>query len=264
MAVGARRKILNSCIRSAMYPYRSSCRLPPSHAATHRRLPALRESLALLGFALLLGSGAANAGYPQNWTPAELALAPPYCPDAQTFGYGDKYGGHMSPNAPKWVALMGDGFWAVHHYCWAIINLARAQRPSTPQVERQGLRASAIQDMEYVIKNAGPDFILLPEIYTKIGEVHLLLNHEADARDAFAKARGIKPDYWPAYSEWALYLQRTGHKEEARGIVQEGLTHAPSSKTLRRLLAELGGNPASIRPRGAEATAQESTKAAKP
>jgi hypothetical protein len=27
---------------------------------------------------------------------------------------------------------MGKSFWAMHHYCWALVNLNRAQRASMP------------------------------------------------------------------------------------------------------------------------------------
>ena len=116
--------------------------------------------------------------------------------------YGDAYT-NPSPNAPKWVGLMGKGFWAIHHYCWALINLRRAQKPSMPANERQSTREYAIDDMNYVIENTPADFILLPEIYTKIGEVLLSLKRAPEARDAFAKARALKPDYWPPYFQWA-------------------------------------------------------------
>src|SRR5579864_6167854 len=46
-------------------------------------------------------------------TPDEWRLLPIYCPDTQGF----KYGAHQGPNAEKWVAMMGETFWALHHYC---------------------------------------------------------------------------------------------------------------------------------------------------
>lgn len=211
--------------------------------------------------ALLLASSCVSAGMPTNISKSEMALIPAYCRDAQTFGYGDAYY-NTSPNAPKWVAMMGKGFWAIHHYCWALINLTRAERPSTPPVIRKGLREGAISDMNYVLEHTTPDFVLLPEIYTKIGEVQLLLKNPAAARDAYAKASVLKPDYWPAYSQWAEYLETTGNKAQARAVVEDGLAHAPSSQTLRRMHVELGGDPASIRPPGNSTPAEKSGNSA--
>ncbi len=237
-------------------------RLPESPPRSHRLIPARLADEArssrcihiaqrvllrtILAGALVTSPSVATAGYPDGWTPAEMALAPRYCPDAQGFGYGDAYY-NTSPNASKWVAVMGKGFWAVHHYCWATINLHRAQRPSTPAVIREGLRDAAIRDMQYVIKNTDPDFVLLPEIYTKMAEVQLLLKRETDARNSLAKAREIKPDYWPAYVTWAEHLQAQGQKALARKVDEEGLSQAPSSKTLHKMLIDLGGDPKTIR-----------------
>jgi tetratricopeptide (TPR) repeat protein len=212
--------------------------------------------------ALVIVSSIVCAGQPSDITPTEMALIPPYCRDAQTFGYGDAYY-NTSPNAAKWVGMMGKGFWAIHHYCWALINLGRAERPSTPRVIVTGLRESAIQDMEYVINHADPDFVLLPELYTKIGNVQLMLKNPTSAHDSFAKARVLKPDYWPAYAGWAEYLQAAGYKAQAREVVANGLAHAPSSRTLRQMFVELGGNPASI-PRGEGQAATEKPDKATP
>jgi len=204
----------------------------------------------VVGEILLALAFAATAAKPSNITSAEMALLPEYCADVQGFKYGDAFY-NTSPNAPKWVNLMGHGFWAMHHYCWALINLGRAQKPSMPANVRQATREYAIDDMQYVIANTSSDFIMLPEIYTKIGEVLALLNRPAEARDAFARARSLKPDYWPPYFQWATYLRQTGQKTEARQLVEEGLSYSPGAKPLQKLLVELGGDPGIVsqRPR---------------
>ena len=203
-----------------------------------------------VGGLLLACTASAFAGKPDNVTEAEMALLPRYCPDTFGFKYGDAYT-NTSPNAPKWVGMMGKGFWAMHHYCWALINLGRAQKPAVPANLRQATREYAIADMQYIVKNTEPDFIMLPEIYTKIGDVQLSLKHPSEANDAFARARSLKPDYWPAYIGWAEYLRRAGEKARARELVAEGLSYAPQSKTLRSLFTELGGDPATVQPRPA-------------
>ena len=195
-----------------------------------------------IGSLLLASSTSVLAGKPDNVTDAEMALLPRYCADVQGFKYGDAYY-NTSPNAPKWVGMMGKGFWAMHHYCWALLTLGRAQKPMVAPNLRQAMREYAIGDMQYVIENTTPDFIMLPEIYTKIGEVQLLLKHPTEANAAFARARSLKPDYWPAYIGWAEYLQRAGEKAKARELVADGLS-SPQAKALRTLFTELGGDPA--------------------
>ena len=204
----------------------------------------------MVGSLFLAISANAIAVKPDNITEAEMALLPRYCPDTYGFKYGDSVT-NTSPNAPKWVGMMGRGFWSMHHYCWALINLGRAQKPSVPAYVRKATRDYAIDDMKYVVQNTTADFIMLPEIYSKIGEVLLSLQRPQEAREAFAKARSLKPDYWPPYFHWANYLRQIGQKAQARETAEEGLSYAPQSKSLRSLLTELGGDPATVQPRAA-------------
>lgn len=99
-----------------------------------------------------------------------------------------------------------------------------------------------------MVKNTDDSFILLPEILTWIGRTELLLNNPKNAGEAFAKARMVKPDYWPAYTRWAEYLQAKGFKKEALEIVRAGLQHAPEAKALNTLYRDLGGKPGDIPP----------------
>jgi hypothetical protein len=101
----------------------------------------LLNILLLLVFSVLPGLSIANK--PANITPAEMALLPSYCRDTQGFGYGDAYY-NTSPNAPKWVAMMGKDFWHMHHYCWALINIRRSERASLSENEKLALRKSAL------------------------------------------------------------------------------------------------------------------------
>jgi tetratricopeptide (TPR) repeat protein len=179
---------------------------------------------------------------PENITDGELALTPPYCQDVQTIRYGDATT-NTSPRAKYWVSLMGKSFWALHHYCWGLINLRRAQMPGVRPEIKTGLLTSVANDYMYVIHNSTPDFVLLPEIYTRLGEVQLLRSLPGQADEAFEQARRLKPDYWPAYSRWADVLIRAGQKSQARQLVEEGLRQAPDAKALRDQYRKLGGDP---------------------
>ena len=207
--------------------------------ARHARVAAL----ALAGFVAALGATGALAGKPDNISESEMALIPPYCADANTFRYGDATT-NTSPNAPKWVGMMGPGFWHIHHYCWALINLNRVQKAGVPATIQSFTREDALSDMNYVIRNTDASFVILPEIYTKMGEIYLQLKKPRDAEVAYAKAWQLRPDYWPPYAQWASFLAQSGQKARAREIAEEGLRNAPSSRTLRMLVRDLGGNPA--------------------
>ncbi|WP_153110272.1 tetratricopeptide repeat protein [Propionivibrio limicola] len=176
---------------------------------------------------------------PQNVTEAELQLLPRYCRDTQWFP--ERYAQQRN----YWVSRMGPTFSHMHHYCWGLTNLNRARRADVRLGKRMGSLNDILNDFHYVTNQAPPDFVLLPEIYTRIGEVQLLLRAPNRANEAFARARNLKPDYWPAYSQWAEYLMQIGKRPEALKIVTSGLKHSPESKVLREQYRILGGKPGS-------------------
>jgi tetratricopeptide (TPR) repeat protein len=200
-------------------------------------------------------AGIAAANKPDNITDAEMKLLPRYCPDTMGFKYGDAYT-NTSPRAGHWVALMGKGFWAMHHYCWAQINLPRAKRSGVSPQAKRGILEGVRSDYQYVLNNTTVDFIMRPEVLSRLGEVELMLANPNAANIAFSSARELKPDYWPAYSHWAEYLIRTGKKAEAKQLLQTGLEHAPNAKVLAEQYRIVGGKPSEIVPK-AKAPAQE-------
>jgi tetratricopeptide (TPR) repeat protein len=195
----------------------------------------------LLAGIAALGLSVANIGE------GEMALLPPYCIDTMGFKYGDAYS-NPSPRAGHWVGLMGKNFWAMHHYCWALIDLKRSGAAGKTPQERLFHRESAVGDIGYVVKNTSPNFILLPEILTTLGGAYLLLSRVGEANDAFENARKLKPDYWPAYTDWAAFLIKQGQKTEAKALVKTGLEYRPDVKELQNQYRLLGGNPSEIVP----------------
>lgn len=199
----------------------------------------------LIGSWLAAASLAVWAMEPKNITPAEIAALPRFCPDTQTFKEGVDFS-DRSPSTRKWLAVLGKHFWHIHHYCWALINIHRAARASTPAKEKLALHLEARGDLGYFLSKADADFVLLPEILTWSGRVHLLLNEPKQASEAFAKARSLKPDYWPPFFHWAQFLHTKGKNAEAMEIVRTGLQYSPEAKPLLLLYRDLGGKPADI------------------
>ncbi len=170
---------------------------------------------------------------PPNITAGEKALLPEYCADTQTFGYGDAYS-NTSPRAAYWVGLMGKTFWAMHHQCWAMIREHRSRAAGLSRQDRDAHLNGAINDYVYVVENAPPDFVLLPEIYTQIGENHVLLGNIGAALDAFTAARRKKVDYWPPYTAWARVLLKSGKRQEALAHVESVMKLVPGDAELKR------------------------------
>jgi hypothetical protein len=196
--------------------------------------------------ALLAGSSVAFAA-PENITDGELALTPAYCQDVQGIKWGDQYY-NPSPRAAYWVSVMGKTFWAMHHYCWGLIHVHRAKAAGVPPTMRDAMVASAIGDYYYVIKNATPGFIMLPEIYVRVGEAEMLRRNSVGALEAFATSRELKPDYWPPYVRGAEVLEHLGKKVQARSLLEEGLRLMPNEPALRMPFERLGGRLADVQP----------------
>jgi tetratricopeptide (TPR) repeat protein len=108
------------------------------------------------------------------------------------------------------------------------------------------MRESALGDFGYVVNNAPKDFILLPEVYTWIGRTEILLDNPRQAEVAFAKARELKADYWPAYSHWAEYLLAKGRRPDALKLVTAGLQQSPDARVLLELYKVLGGKASEL------------------
>ena len=170
---------------------------------------------------------------PKNMTAGEKALLPVWCLDAQSFGYGDA-SFNTSPRAGHWVALMGKTFWAAHHHCWALIRMHRARAAGLPANIRLSLIEGAIGDYQYVLANATPDFPLLPEVYTRMGEAYIAFGVPSQAMEAFAMARKIKPDYWPPYVRWAEVLVKSGRSKEGLEHVEHVMKMVPEDVELQR------------------------------
>ena len=201
---------------------------------------------------LIVSSLGAQAAKPPDWTEAELDLIAPYCIDTMGWKYGDA-STNTSPRAKHWVGLMGPGFWAMHHYCVAILNLKRLSRH--PKAEWPFRYQEVINDLEYVVRNTKPDFVMLPEVFSRIGEVELLRKDLTAAGKAFERARLQRPDYVPAYTLWAQTLDGLGKRSDALALVREGLSHAPQSKPLLNLYKQFGGDPARLLSPAVKATA---------
>lgn len=213
-----------------------------------RALPPPTASTALAAALLtaLLFAARPALARPDAVSTAELNRLPEYCIDTEGFGYGHKRSANRSPRAGHWEGLMGDGFWTLHHYCYGLIHRLRLGNGSVIPARRSFTVGQMISEYYFVINNTQPGFVLLPEVWTRIGEGELMRNNIGAAHDAFATARKLKPDYWPAYSMWAEVLIKAKSQDRARAILAEGLAHAPDATTLQDQFRKLGGDPAKV------------------
>lgn len=179
-------------------------------------------------------AGAASEGF----SPGEIALMPEYCPDSQTFSprYAE---GAVAMRQRKWVGLMGESFWDIHHYCWAVAATNRSKLAGVDKQHREYLLKDAVNDISYVLRRARPDFILLPEIFTQLGDIQLQRERPADAWRAYEQAMEAKADYWPAYVRLADLQVSLGFVDKAMAILDQGLSRLPEQPQLLLAKARL-------------------------
>jgi len=199
----------------------------------------------LLGVTAALSCSPSQAQRPADITAGEMARLPKYCAESQTFATGGFPEGPL-PSQKPWIALMGREFWAIHHYCWALVNANRSAAAGVAPQLRDHLLTKAIGDCEYVIQNAAPDFVLLPEIYLRVGEYHERLGRPVIALENFERSRRAKSDYWPAYLHIADLQTRLGNRAAAADALTAGLEQVPGQPQLQAALDRLKSRSVSI------------------
>jgi len=180
----------------------------------------------------------ARASIPPNITRGEMALMPEFCQDAQTFN-GWVQHTRESPRSGYWISKMGQTFWAIHHYCWAVVRTLRSRQPGLAEVMRAGMLDAAVNDYGYVISFSAPDMVLLPEIYYLIGEARKEQRRFGEAIEAYKMSQRQKADYWPAYTGHADLLVQSGLRKEARAVLEVGLSLMPEERQLLSRLEQL-------------------------
>jgi tetratricopeptide (TPR) repeat protein len=191
-----------------------------------------------------------------SFTAGELALLPGYCKAIQgTPGYLGASGAH-------WRSVMGDDLKHMHHYCRGLRDAMFATMAVTTPVQRRFLWERAVNEYDYIIRHSRPTLTIMPEVFTRQGQAYMQLNSFENADAAFSRARGIRPDYVPAYLPWIDKLIELKLYARAKDLVDEGLRHAPDAAELRERQARLGGRASPAAKSQAKETPSESSPAA--
>lgn len=201
------------------------------------------RTLLLSSIALCTMMSVARAGIHSfsQITPEEDARLPKYCETS-----GDRGATQVPPlpRAKPWFDLMGPGYKMLHHYCWAMVEMWRADSFKITPAQRTHWMGSAVDNMTFVVVNSPPDFVLHPEIFTRRAGVLARLGKHSAAIADYERAVELKPNYWPAYIGLAQLMRSIGQMAAARTWVERGLANAPDAQALLRLRDELNGIPA--------------------
>ncbi|MDP2809123.1 MAG: hypothetical protein Q8O34_03135 [Rhodocyclaceae bacterium] len=206
------------------------------HAGSHATGTVLMKFVRLLVQAMIgLTALGVHAQGGRDMTEEEYALLPEYC----------RYKAWVSnthPNPPKsekWENFFGRDFVHIHHYCWGLVWLGRANRSGVSEQDRKTLLIMAHGGANYVLENTGPNFPIRAELYTRQLEISLLQRNENAAEHAFRKAVEANPKFVRAYWLRAYWLFKRGKLPEAMKVAEQGLEQVPESKMLNELVAEM-------------------------
>jgi tetratricopeptide (TPR) repeat protein len=190
--------------------------------------------------ALMLGTACpipAYAGIGQI-TDQEYRELPPYCQQQNNIVQGHGGVGAIPGGPAMWLSRLGPSYYAVHHYCWAMIAQARASRTLDPKQRALHL-ASVLGDLGYAIDNSTKDFVLLPEMLVRRGDFYKDSKRYPESAKDYLQAIQLKPDYAVAYARLSDFYKRAGQTEEAKKTLLAGLRQAPKSRMLQAKLERL-------------------------
>ena len=165
----------------------------------------------------------------------EVAILPKYCPHTQLIRekFGTKHG------VAYWTDRLGRPFTALHHYCWALIAINRANKFNATHQEKRFNYFTATAEIDYVIRSVKEDFVLMPEMLTRRGEAYTKLKNYSAAEADFRWAIRLKADYWPAFLGLAQSFLTQGKKDAARAILNDGIKTASDPRALQTLLSQI-------------------------
>ena len=147
---------------------------------------------------------------------------------------------HVPGQYEYWSQALGPDFLHTHHLCYGLgyigrYYLARSRR------DKQFNLNNAMGTLNYMVSHASPTYSLMPDVYLNRGLVFSLMgSHNKAIMDA-KKAIELNPKLVKAYILAFDLYDKLDKKEDALGIVTEGLRQVPDSSVLRRLYTQRGG-----------------------
>ncbi len=199
----------------------------------HRIMPLTRGAALALTLA-----GASTGAFAQTTTPGDLArvMTPDWCEAAVSGRLRADQDKDQAIRA-KLYGLEKSGCRGYQRYCSALVTSGRALlfEGETPETQRAQLMAAA-GDYGYVLANSRKECSLLPDTYTKLGEIQTRLGQFKEGEESFAKAIKIKGGHAPAFVGLSDLYENQGNIDKAIAALQAGLKANPTSTMLKKKL----------------------------
>lgn len=208
-----------------------------------------------LALTLAIAPSPAGASRPTTIEDHEWAMVPNWCRDAGAgFSVTSNPELYQSGLAKvkdpsvraKIMSLDRSGCGGYHHYCYALLWSNRANLDLIQKEDSQiaGLLADALGDFGFVLNASKPGCALLPDIYTKIGEIQMQVDKPGEAEANFKKALEIAHGYPQAFMGLSDLFESQGQTDKSIAVLHEGLKVNPQSNALKKKLARIEGRAA--------------------
>lgn len=135
---------------------------------------------------------------------------------------------HKYPYGGNWIHL--------HHYCNALTYLNRYYQGRGDPLT---LLSGAEKNLDYMIRQSNPKFMLVPEYYLKMGIVKESLNKDSEALVCYNKAIMLNKKYVAPYLKLSDYYISRKDLKSALEIINRGLEYSKESKALLRKHTEI-------------------------
>ncbi len=161
---------------------------------------------------------------------AELRLLPKFCSLRAT-----RWGNDIKdPRIQPWYAIYGSDWIHMHHYCKGLDHINKGNGLGAHRVFQY---KTAINELSYSLRRAEPrgkESVILPKIYTKIGEAYEGLGNKVSAESFYRKSIHTFPKYLSAYKRLVNMLIRSNRFNEAKVINDKGILLFAKSKFFPR------------------------------
>lgn len=192
-------------------------------------------ALLLISLVTVTGSLSAQVDFSQD----ELKALPRVCLAQRFINEQLQFPVVSEQERKQWALRLGEkDYNSYHHYCWALLYIRRGNAEREPASKAHNFTV-AVDNFNYVQKNASVNFPLMPEVNLQKGLALRLLDDHAGAAREFMTAIKLNRGYTPAYAALIDVHLDLGNREAAEAVLQEGLLRAPNSKLLARKKLEI-------------------------
>lgn len=168
---------------------------------------------------------------PPGLRPEERAMLPRYCEYVQ----GTAVGEARQAEYKRLMDLYGFPWSHMHHYCWALIDIARLERAAIARPQGWANASRALNNIDYVLERCDSSFAPRAEVLASKAKLLMRTrNLEAAAETAQALTTEF-PSFADGYTILAEILLRSGQRDEAVKILEVGANAATDKDRFARL-----------------------------